>query len=398
MRDSFGFLCITCEFKGGEFIREAAALGHRVYLITAEDKRHEPWPNDCIEETFYMPETDGRLWNMDNLKVGVAHLMRRAHIDRIIALDDYDVNKVAYLREEFRMPGMGQTTARHFYDKLAMRIQAQDAGLPVPGFSSLFNDEDLNHFIDNSKGPWFVKPRSDAGALGIRKVENKEQLWQLVHNLGDERHRYLIEEYKAGDVCHVDSLSFNDEIVFTRSSQYLNPPFDIAHGGGIFQSCTLGIDDERHYQLVELNRSVLKAFGMKHGASHSEYIMHEGEPVFLETSARVGGANLSNMVEVASGVDLWGEWAKIEDAVLKGKSYSAPESTHDHAGIIASLSRYEHAPYERHTDPEIAWTMPKDYHVGFIFKSDQRQGVINMLDKYAQIVASDYHATVPLKE
>jgi len=398
MKNEFGFLCLSCEFKGDDFIREVANLGHRVYLITSEDKRDEAWPYDIITESFYMPEKDARKWNLEEMKLGVAHLMRSDKIDRIIALDDYDVNKAANLREEFRMPGMGETTARHFYDKLAMRIQANDAGIRVPGFSALFNDSDIHHFLNNSKGPWFVKPRSDAGTLGIRRIETEEAFWDLSESLGVDRHQYLIEEFKSGDVCHVDSLSYDDQIVFTRSSQYLNPPFDIAHGGGIFQSCTLDVNDTRHKQLSTLNKKVLTAFGMKHGASHSEYIMHNGEPFFLETSARVGGANLSNMVLIASDVNLWSEWAKIENTVLQKSSYKAPKSKTAFAGIIASLSRFPRPDYGQYTDSEIAWTLEKDHHVGFIFGDKKQERVLEMLEKYSRIIADDYHATVPLKE
>ena len=370
-------------------------MGHRVYLITSEAHQNDPWPFDLITETFYMPKGDGREWNLEHLKVGVAHLMRRAKIDRFIALDDYDVLKAAYLREEFRMPGMGQTTARHFYDKLAMRIQAQDAGIPVPGFSALFNDHECGQFLNDSHGPWFVKPRSDAGAMGIKKVNTHEEFWALMEKLGDKRHEYLVEEFKAGPVCHVDSLSHDSEIAFTRSSQYLNPPFDIAHGGGIFQSCTLSMENERHFQLVELNRKVMKAFGMVHGASHSEYIIHDDKPVFLETSARVGGAHLADMVEVASGVNLWREWAKIEVAVLKKEDYQKPETRHDHAGIIASLSRYESVDYGVFNDDSIAWTMPKSYHIGLIFKSNKQEDVLKKLSDYSRVIADEYHASLP---
>ncbi len=66
--------------------------------------------------------------------------MRTRKIDRVVALDDFDVEKAAILREHFRIPGMGQTTARYFRDKLAMRVQARDAGIKVPAFIGLFND------------------------------------------------------------------------------------------------------------------------------------------------------------------------------------------------------------------------------------------------------------------
>jgi biotin carboxylase len=393
-----GFLCICCDFKGGDFLRAIARLGYPTYLVTSEGRREDAWPYEVLTDTFFMPGSDGRKWNLDDLRDGTAHLMREKHIGRIIAMDDYDVRKATYLREEFRMPGMGQTTGRHFYDKLAMRIQARDAGIPVPGFSPLFNYEDINTFLRQSAGPWFVKPRSDAGSLGIRKVESADAFWQLADTLGDKLHTYLIEEYKPGDIFHVDSLSFDGEILFTRNSMYLQPPFDIAHGGGIFQSHTFDTDHADNASLTALNAQVLKAFGMRHGASHSEYIRHEGVFYFLETSARVGGAHLADMVEAASGINLWREWARIEDALMQKSPYVLPESTGHNAGIIASLSRYEHPDYSQFHDPEIWWTMPKKFHVGFIFQSDQHARIVELLGKYSEIIRDAYHAAVPLKE
>lgn len=393
-----GFLCLTCEYKGAEFLSAAAELGHRVYLITSEAHRDDPWPFDALTETFYMPEKDGRKWDIMTLRDGVAHLMRSVKIDRIIALDDYDVQKVAFLREEFRMPGMGQTTARHFYDKLAMRMKAKEAGLPVPGFSALFNDEEINSFLSNSQGPWFVKPRSDAGSLGIRKMETADDFWRHSDLLGSDRHKFLIEEFVSGSVYHVDTLSFHGKQLFTRSSEYLTPPFNVAHGGGIFQSCTLDAGDELASRLTEVNSTVLKAFGMVNGASHSEFIVSDGEICFLETSARVAGANLSVLVDQATGVNLWKEWAKIEDALLTNKKYTAPEWRRDNAGIIASLSRFEKPDYSIYPEEEIRWRLDKKYHIGFVFRHPERKTVLELLDKYCNVIAEDYHATVPLKE
>jgi nitrous oxide reductase accessory protein NosL len=49
-------------------------------------------------------------------------------------LDDFDVEKAATLREHLRIGGMGETTARYFRDKLAMRMKAREAGINVPDF------------------------------------------------------------------------------------------------------------------------------------------------------------------------------------------------------------------------------------------------------------------------
>jgi hypothetical protein len=102
------------------------------------------WPHDAIDEIFYMQGQDID-WNLEHL-LGVGNLMKSNKIDAIIALDDYDVEKATYLRENLRIDGMGQTTGRYFRDKLAMRMRAKSCGIPNPAFCSLFNDHDINTF------------------------------------------------------------------------------------------------------------------------------------------------------------------------------------------------------------------------------------------------------------
>jgi hypothetical protein len=60
--------------------------------------------------------------------------MKSNQVDAIVALDDYDVEKATYLRENLRIDGMGQTTGRYFRDKLAMRMRAKSCGISIPAF------------------------------------------------------------------------------------------------------------------------------------------------------------------------------------------------------------------------------------------------------------------------
>ncbi|MEL6356908.1 MAG: ATPase, partial [Bacteroidota bacterium] len=156
------FLCVSCYFKGGSFLSACRAAGNTVYLMTARSLEHAAWPRADVSEFFYLDDDSNRPENLENIAKTVAWLMRSRKIDRIVALDDFDVEKAAYLREEFRIPGMGQTTARYFRDKLAMRVRAQEAGIPVPYFSSLFNDVELTHYSDTVEYPCLLKPRGEA--------------------------------------------------------------------------------------------------------------------------------------------------------------------------------------------------------------------------------------------
>ncbi|WP_116108405.1 acetyl-CoA carboxylase biotin carboxylase subunit family protein [Lewinella sp. IMCC34191] len=389
-------LCISCYYKGMAFLRAAKAAGNTVYLLTVKKLEHEAWPREAVDEFFYLENENNDANSLANIAKGFAWMARSRKIDRIVALDDFDVEKAAFLREEFRISGMGQTTARHFRDKLAMRVRARDHGVPVPRFSDLFNDVELTEFANAVDYPCLVKPRGEASATGIKKVHSAQELWDHVNSLGERRKDFLVEQFRPGDVYHVDALSVDGEIAFCQVSRYLSTPFEVAHGGGIFRSVSVPYHDEDAVILRRLTEDVMHAFRMQFSASHTEFIKTEdGRFVFLETASRVGGAHLAEMVEAATGVSLWEEWAKIETAMAQERSYQVPPRRYDQAGIIVSLSRYEHPDTSSFTDPEIVWRMNKKQHIGLIVASDSQQRILELLDDYAERVGRDFHASAP---
>lgn len=390
MTTSKTFLCISNYFKGNAFLIALKKQGNKVFLITTEKLREKPWAFEYIDEVFYMPGQDLD-WDLDLLLKGVSGLMKDHKIEAIIALDDYDVEKAAFLRENLRIPGMGQTTGRYFRDKLAMRMRAKDAGIRVPSFSPLFNNEEINQFADTVAAPWVLKPRSEASAHGIIKVHNKEELWKHINELGDNRVYYLIEQFKPGDVYHADGLQLAGETLFLTVSRYLATPMEISQGGGIFRSANIKYGSEDDKEIKKVNEAIMKAFGLKNGTSHTEFIKsrEDGQIYFLETASRVGGAHLAEMVEAATDINLWEEWAKIEDAVAKDEKYNLPKVAKNYAGIVLTLSKYQHPDLSSFDDPEVCFRVPLDYHAGLIVKSSKQKRVMELLDNYAERFARE---------
>ena len=397
MQKPLTFLCLACYFKGGRFLTALKKTGAKVYLLTGENLREKAWPQESIDEIFYARQDEKNQWRLDEVIAGLAHFMRTVKVDRIVALDDFDVEKAAHLREHFRIPGMGETTARYFRDKLAMRMKAAEAGIDVPAFSGLFNDGEINHFASTVPAPWVVKPRGEASATGIKKVHSAEELWQHIHSLGEERHEFLVEKFAPGAVYHSDSLSQDGKLLFCRISKYLNTPFEVAHGGGIFRSNTVKFGSKDDKALQKLTAKVMKAFGMQSSASHTEFIKsdEDGKFYFLETASRVGGAHLAEMVEASSGINLWEEWAKMESTQAKGEKYVLPKVKNDYAGIIVSLIRYQQPDYNTFTDSEICWKLQMDHHIGMIVKSPDQHRILDLLDKYAHRIFNEMHASAP---
>lgn len=389
-------LIIASYEKGHEFVRTCKREGWRVVLITSASLEHEhKWPTECVDELFFMKD-QAKVWDPAETLRAVSFLARTREFDRIVPLDDFDLEMAAMLREHLRIPGMGDTTTRYFRDKLAMRTRALSAGLRVPDFVHLLNDARIDAFVERVPAPWVVKPRSSAGAIGIKKAASKEQLWEIINALGDERPTYVLERFVKGDVFHVDSLIHDSRVVFQRASRYGRPPLDVSHAGDVFTSRILPASTDDSRALLEMNTAVLGAMRLVRGSSHTEFIRgaEDGQLYFLETSARVGGAHIAEMIEAATGLNPWREWARVELAGEDGH-YVLPPIRDEYAGILVSLARQEKPDTTAFDDPEIVWRLEKKHHLGLIVRSPSPSRVEELLDQYVVRVRSDFHATAP---
>ncbi len=390
-------LCLASYYKGIEFMRECKRQGCRTLLLTSHSLENAKWPRESLDNIFYVPDED-RTWKLQDVLLGISHLAKTEVIDRIVPLDDFDVETAASLREHLRVPGMGDTTARYFRDKLAMRAKARDEGLPVPEFIQVLNYQKLHEFLQRVSPPWVLKPRSLAGSIGVKKINNADEFWSAIERLGDQQSYYLLEQYVPGDIFHVDTITYEKELLFSCASQYGRPPMDVSHEGDIFTTRTLAEGSAKETALRKLNQQVLAAFGMVRGVSHSEFIQgRDGKLYFLETSARVGGAHIADLVEGATGVNLWAEWAKLE--IAGGKTpYTVHPSRHDFAGLLISLARQEHPDTSSYMDPEIVWRMDKEHHVGLIVRSPEPGRVEQLIHEYAHRFKQDFFASAPPRE
>ncbi len=389
------FLCITTYEKGQEFMRECSRQGCRVILLTAEKLRDADWPREVLDDTFYLPDEIP----IADIVQAVTHLARTHKIDRIVALDEFDMETAATLREHLRIPGMGLTTMRYFRDKLAMRMRALDRGVRVPDFVPVVNHGDIQYYLDHVPGPWVLKPRQEASAIGIKKIHRGEELWPVLEQLGDKQSSFLLERFVPGEVFHVDSVVSENEVVFANVSKYGKPPMNVAQGGGVFTTYTVPRGNEEDSALREINRELLNALGLLRGVSHAEFIKAEadGHFYFLECAARVGGAYINEMVEAATGINLWREWARIEVAGGDG-SYRLPPVREEYAGVILSLARQEWPDTSSYNNPEVAMRIKKHHHAGLILRSGDPERVPPLLEDYARRFAEEFTAVEPQKD
>jgi hypothetical protein len=198
-------------------------------------------------------------------------------------------------------------------------------------------------------------------------------------------------------VYHVDSVLWDGRVIFAVAFKYARPPMQIAHEGGIFITRRLPDDSDEGRALVEINRRLQQEFGMRSGVSHTEFIGTGSEYLFLETSARVGGAFIVDTIEAATDINLWREWARLEVAGERG-AYGVPPHRRDYAAVVLSLARQEEPDLSGYTDPEIRTRIKKHHHAGLILSSPEAGRVEHLIADYTERFYRDFYATVPPPE
>lgn len=393
MSTPLSVLCISSYFKGNRFLERLHERGAKVHLLTLDTLLEEPWSRHAITEVYGQPPKAP----LDVTLRIVAFLLRTTRFDRIVALDDFDVETAAAIREMIRMPGMNISTARLFRDKLAMRTRALELGVPVPAFSGLFADADIVEFTARVAPPWMHKPRGSASAVGITKVGSSAELWDLVHAEGDARAEHLLERYLPGDVYHVDSLMAGGRILMQETHRCDTPPFDVAHGGGVYAVNTVERGSSEEAELRAMNRTLLEGFGMTEGASHVEFIRAKDGSgfYFLECGARVGGAHTTEMIEAAVGHSPWSMWA---DLTLDGDPWTPPALATDYGGLLLTLSHDARPDLSSFDAPEVFYRAPEDHHAGLVVRAFSFPRVRELVTDYAARLRKEVTAVMPVPE
>lgn len=362
------------------YLRRLAELGAHVTVLTRQGALDLPWPRAAIAGGVYaVPE----IFDPQALRRAVGYLFREHRFDRIVGPGEYDIELAADLRDYFRVPGMGASKARLFRDKLAMRLQASEAGIACPAFCAVHHRPAVAAFLARVSGPWLLKPRTQASSKGIRTLTSVAEVWAALDGLGDAAPDYLLERYVAGPVFHVDAVVVGRQVRFASAHRYGTPILDLHRGGGIYTTHRLQAGTPDELGLLALNAEVLEALGLVDGVAHVEFIQSEkdGQFCFLEAAARVGAGLIDTLVERESGLDLWAIWAELEVAEAKGTMYRLPPVSDRYAGVLATAVGVERPDPRPFLDEKTRAAPAKPYHLGLVVEGDAAHEVEARLEE-----------------
>lgn len=321
------FLCITSSFLGQDFLRQCADSGVQPTLLTVESLRDANWPREALEDLATMPIglTRQQLLNT------ISWMARGRQFHRIVALDEASMLEAAAVREHMRVPGMGLTTAGYYQDRLAMRVSARESGFVAPDFCRVLNYDDLREFMEQRTAPWVLTPRVACNGRESFQIEDPEELWRKLDQLGDLQSQYVLEELLAGEEYIVASILSERRVVFSLVVRR------VKLAGGLEAIEVVDRMSRDWMELTALNAGLAPSLGMVRGLTEAHFVRRSqlGGYCFERIAPCPGASGVTEVVEAASELSLWREWARIEVAQLRGTNY-IPSQWFDH--YAASLT------------------------------------------------------------
>jgi hypothetical protein len=313
-----------------QFTRGLAEVGARVYGVS--DAPCEQLPEEVREHLHDYLQVPSLL-DEDAATRRIVEAARHLEPDRVECLWEPCVVLAARVREQLGVPGMSAHAAIGFRDKPIMKQRVLAAGLRVPRFSRIRTRAEAYEAAEVIGYPVCVKPIAGAGSADTHRVDDPDQLREVLAAV-DHHAEINLEEFVEGDEFTYDTICIDGEPVFESVAQYHPRPLESRLRGWI-SPAQIVIRDPHQPALmpgIRLGRAVLRALGMRSGFGHLEWYMRpDGEAVFGEVAARSPGGKLVDQICLANDLDLYREWAR---AVCWGRFAATPSRRYHVAAVF----------------------------------------------------------------
>jgi len=314
-----------------EFVRALHAAGARVIGIGERpveylDDEVKSWLHDYVQVRSVVHEP--------SLLEAVKLIQGELWVDRIEATVEAHIMPVAAVREARRIPGTTVKTAYLCRDKPAMKEALRAAGIPCAQSTRAESPSDARDFAATVGYPLIIKPPAGAGASGTYKVNDDDELENVINESGlREGHAVAIEEFIEGHEGYIDTLSIDGNVRHEFITHYYPNVLEAMRERWISPQMvtTNRIDAPGYVEVREMTRKVIKALDIGTSATHMEWFYGPKGLKFSEIGCRPPGVGQWDVYNAANEFDLYYEWAC---ALVKGDISSKP-SRRFAAGMIA---------------------------------------------------------------
>ncbi|WP_044373747.1 ATP-grasp domain-containing protein [Streptomyces noursei] len=290
-------------------------------------------------------------------------------IEAVVSFVEHSVPAAAAVAAALDLPFISEQTAHIARNKFEMRTAfARHGSVPGPGFGLAHTLDEARQLGSDIGYPLVMKPLIGGGSMFVRRVNSAAELdehfdmirggawdgfdYDPLHQA--DRAKYgaalLLEGYVEGSEVSVESVVRDGE---TQVVAIHDKPLPMQ--GPFFQEVFFRtpsqLSPEIQDRIVELTAHAHEALGIRTAVTHTEFrIPANGEPVILETAARLGGLQVYTSVLTSTGVDMVDvilDVALNREPHLKGTGAARPTAFFgffaETAGVITAIHGVEEA-------------------------------------------------------
>ena len=307
------------------FYRQAKALGYEVIGIAIEKGAVCKKYCDRFYPVSFADKDD------------VVEVCRKEKVDGIISFSlESALPTVAYVAKMLGLVSNSEESIKLTQSKYAQRQALEKAGIPVPKYYLIENENDLTKV--RCRFPVIVKPVDSGGSQGICKVESLDKL--------TEAYRYAVDYSRTSKAIveeFVDGREFSVEYISHQGKHYFLQITDkVTSGAPRFVEMQhhqpANIPESVWNRIKEMVEGALTALKIENSASHTEIKWNSNDELFIiETGARMGGDYItSDLVRLSTGYDFVDGAIKL--AVGKFEEPTFPKPMHSGVYFYSKLA------------------------------------------------------------
>ena len=252
----------------------------------------------------------------------VAEVGRRHAVDGVMTLAaDSAVPIVARVAELLGLPGIGSRAAHLATNKIAMRREFAERGVPQPRFAAVRTLAE-SHSAARSVGfPAVLKPADSAGQRGLFLVHSDDELAaQMALTIAaSPSQEAIVEAFHEGREVNTLLVAREDDVHVVTASDRVRPD-GIGFGVALAHVYPTTLFGDVLAEVERVAVAAVRAIGLRNGIAYPQLLVSDDGVRVVEIAARIPGGQMVEVPRYGVGIDL------VEIAVLQALGEPVPDA------------------------------------------------------------------------
>jgi len=230
---------------------------------------------------------------------------RRNHVEAVFTSADIGVTTAAFVANELALIFHSNAVAFSATNKLAMRNKAWEAGLGTPKYKAVENVIDALEAAGEIGFPLIIKPVDNCSSRGVRYVSNVADLknWFSESLSASFTGKVLLEEFMTGTEGSVEAVVDNGATIVLGVCDKVKSPLPYRYD--VLLNYPGEYTNHEYGLICDFTRNLVRAFEIKSGIVHIEFIVDEDSVKLIEFAARGCGSKVvTHLIPAMTGFDV----------------------------------------------------------------------------------------------